>query len=208
MNRCIILGASPIYDYDYINKYIKKEDFIVCADGGVNLAEKLNKSPNLIIGDFDSYKDNINCDCEIINLPTEKDDTDLMYCIKECIYRGYKDFLIFGALGGRIDHIYGNLCVLNFCFEHCCNAVLIDNKNIVKILSNGINRFDNMVKSQISFFPFGCSECIVNYSGFKYGGNNIRLSIDYPMGISNEIVSSYACLEVLQGKVISIISYD
>lgn len=206
--RCIILGASTISDCRYIEKYISDNDFIVCADGGVSLAQRLNKSPNIIVGDFDSYNDALNFNCEIIKLPTEKDDTDLIYCVKECINRGYNDFMIFGALGGRFDHTYGNLCVLSFCTENNCNAVLYDDKNYIKILIKGINKFNNAVGKRVSFFPFGCNECIINYKGFKYGGQNVILDISYPMGISNEIIDSEAFIEVISGKVIVIFSED
>lgn len=208
MKRCVILGASPISDCSYIERFLQSNDFIVCADGGVNLARKLSKYPNIIVGDFDSYQNDLDFNCEIIKLPIEKDDTDLMYCVKECINRGYNEFLIFGALGGRLDHTYGNLCVLNFCQKNNCKAVLCDEKNAVMVLSKGLQRFDNMKGKRVSFFPFGCNECMLSYNGFKYGNQNVILDINYPIGVSNEIIDDKAFIVVSKGEVIVIFSND
>lgn len=208
MKKCVIFGASPISDYEYINQYLSFNEFIICADGGISLAQKLKKSPSLVVGDFDSYKGDLNEDCELIKLPTEKDDTDLMYCVKEAIKRGYDELLIFGALGRRLDHTYGNLCVLNFCMENNCKAVLYDDKNMIEILGEGKHTFNGLKDIQVSFFPFGCNECKLNYNGFKYGGENTVLTSSFPMGISNIIISEYAEINIITGKAIAIFSID
>ena len=52
--RAVIIGNGTIRNYDSIFKYIHKDDFIICADGGIRHAVKMEIVPDLIIGDFDS----------------------------------------------------------------------------------------------------------------------------------------------------------
>ena len=65
-------------------------------------------TPNLIVGDFGSYK-NPHLDIETIVLPREKDDTDAAFAVKEALKRGFQDFLLVGMIGGRLDHVLGNV---------------------------------------------------------------------------------------------------
>ena len=65
-------------------------------------------TPNLIVGDFDSYE-NPHLDIETIVLPCEKDDTDAAFAVKEALKRGFQDFLLVGMIGGRLDHVLGNV---------------------------------------------------------------------------------------------------
>ena len=46
---------------------------------------------------------------EIVRLPAEKDDTDMVAALRLGLARGYRDFRLYGAAGGRIDHTIANL---------------------------------------------------------------------------------------------------
>ena len=87
MNRCVIIGAGEIKNYELTKNLIKKNDYIVCADGGYIHADNMGLDINCIIGDFDSSekpkKDNL------IVLPKRKDVTDTFYCVNEFIKREY-----------------------------------------------------------------------------------------------------------------------
>ena len=69
----------------------------MCADGGYETARRLGLKPDLLIGDLDSCTEDFPPDIEAVRLPVHKDDTDMMYSLKECLGRGYRDFLLLGA---------------------------------------------------------------------------------------------------------------
>ena len=54
--RAVIIGNGDIKDYQYIKSKINDDDFIICADGGYNHAEKMGIVPDVLVGDFDSAK--------------------------------------------------------------------------------------------------------------------------------------------------------
>ena len=108
MKRCVIIGGAPIGRYDRICALLTENDYYIYCDSGLKHREALGAAPDLIIGDFDSYEQP-ETDIETIVLPTVKDDTDTMFAVKEGLRRGFEDFLLVGALGGRLDHTMVNV---------------------------------------------------------------------------------------------------
>ena len=60
MSRCIIICASPYNQPEFIKAEIRTDDYIICADGGYDIAKKAEITPDIVIGDFDIRF--VNCD--------------------------------------------------------------------------------------------------------------------------------------------------
>ena len=186
VKTCVIVGASPTTDSTFIKPILKQADYIICADGGWNHVYRTGVSPHLIVGDFDSACDIIPKETESISLPTHKDDTDLLVAVKEGLKRGYTDFIILGALGGRLDHTYGNICVLQYILQHGGTAVLQDEDTQVYLLNaNHDMELTNVLGNTVSVFPFGCDSCTLTYGGLEYPLNQGTLVSYAPVGVSN-----------------------
>ena len=125
MRRCVIVGGADISNYDRIIAHIKSDDFVIFCDSGLKHMEKLAVKPSLIVGDFDSHE-NPHLDVETIVLPCEKDDTDTVFAVKEAIKRGYKEFLLIGVIGARLDHTLGNVYILELLDALGLNGRIID----------------------------------------------------------------------------------
>lgn len=197
MKRCIIIGASPETDIVSIQKNITEGDFIVCADGGRKYAEQIGITPDLMIGDFDSsaFPETYRGEIEMIKLPRMKDDTDTMYCVKECIKRGYNDFTLLGMLGGREDHTYANLCTLLYLCKSGCTGRIINAEREIFVTDKGAE-IHHQKGLLFSVFPFGCESCTVSLKGFLYELDRGTLTADFPLGVSNEITSDNAVVTV------------
>ena len=92
--KCVIICASPYNQPDFIRDIIGVNDYVICADGGFDTALKAGIKPDIVIGDFDSKEkdSNIENDAQSIVLPTDKDDTDGIYCVKYGISKGFDKF--------------------------------------------------------------------------------------------------------------------
>ena len=64
---------------------IEKADFLICCDKGYAYARQNSLTPDLLIGDFDSYQAPLPDDIPTVTLPHEKDDTDTLYAVRTAL---------------------------------------------------------------------------------------------------------------------------
>lgn len=203
--RCVIISGSPDTNVDEIKTLCTNDDFIVCADLGYSYAKMAGLVPDLIIGDFDSLKEELPEDTEVVHLNSKKDDTDTEHCVMECIRRGYKDFLLLGSIGGRTDHTFANIAILSFLSEYKYSGVARNNGEEIRILNEGNYPMNNLSGKTFSVFPYGCEGVNVTYKGAEYPMNSSILTYNVSKGISNVFVSDEAEITVNSGRAILII---
>ena len=194
--KCIIICAG-----DFFEKEIDtRNSYVIAADQGVNHIEKLGIKADICIGDFDSL--GYVPASKNIKLPCEKDVTDSIAAVEYALSLGYKEIEIYGALGGkRISHSLANLQFLLNLKKRDCNAVIIDRKCRIRVLHN-----ESVIYDKAEYISFICASerAKISLEGMKYSGENIELSNDFPLGISNEPVKN-AKITVFDGYVYEII---
>lgn len=203
---CIVIGSVPMETAEIFSGYRREDCFVICADGGLENANRFQIKPDLIIGDFDSYDGVPPEGIETIRLKTEKDETDTFAAVMEGIRRGYRMFALFGVLGGeRFDHSYANLSVLQYLCHQGCKAVLVGETCKIFMLMSGRLKLNGLSGATVSVFPFGCSACRVSYTGMKYPLTRAVLCSDNPLGVSNRIESSEARITVHEGEALILV---
>ena len=205
--RCVIISGSPDTNVEEIKSLCTSDDFIVCADSGYSFAKKAGLTPNLIIGDFDSLKEELPQNTEVVKLNTHKYDTDTEHCVMECIRRGYKDFLLLGSIGGRTDHTFANIATLAFLSEYNYNGIARNNGEEIRILKEGSYEMNNKKGLIFSVFPYGCESVNVTYKGAEYMLNNKTLTYNVSRGISNVFVDDEAEITINRGRAILLTYY-
>lgn len=179
----------------------KKEDIVIAADGGYDILEKTSVKPDILIGDFDSIEKLPERE-NIIKHPKEKDDTDTFLAYKLAYNKGYRNFVIIGGLGGRIDHTYANFQLLLNIARSDSRGFLIGNNSIITTIYNSKLSFSHNHKGTISVFAQGDIAENVDIKGFKYFAENIVLKPDFPLGISNEFVGERSYISVEKGSLL------
>lgn len=186
MSRCVIIGGAPIHSYETVKEYLAEDDLYVFCDSGLSHLERLGVSPDLIIGDFDSW-DDPHLSAETIILPREKDDTDTMFAIKEMVRRGCTDFLLLGVAGKRLDHTLGNLAGLLYLDAQGCHAVAVDDYSEISV----VNGKEATVEDRFSYFSLlsiGGTASGITIQHAKYPLHNAEMNDCDPFGISNEVL--------------------
>lgn len=204
--RCVIFGAAAISDYGYYREKISARDFVLCADGGLKHAEAIERKPDLILGDFDSYGKNVPQQ-EAVFYPSEKDDTDMGLAVKYALKHGMKEICIFGGLNGRLDHTAANIHLLKYALGRGAQAYLMDENMFVTVFEGEYTIHKGEYK-YISALPFGGRVTGVTYEGLKYPLKNAVFEIGNPYGVSNEMVSDTAKMTVRSGTVLLIMTKD
>ena len=203
MKRCVIIGGAEIKNYDLIKKYFSSEDFFIYCDCGLKHEKNLGFKPDLIIGDFDSHEKPEDLR-NVIVLPVVKDDTDTIFAVKEALRRGFEDFILTGATGGRQDHNLGNIYALLMLANLNKNAKIIDDYSEMKIIKAG-----EKIKIQRGWKFFSLLNIAgaargISISGAKYNLNDAEITPEFQYGISNEISENYAEVFLNEGTLLLI----
>ena len=199
----MIFGGADIGRYDRIHSYLREDDFYICCDSGLKHREKLGIIPNLIVGDFDSYK-NPHMDVETIILPCEKDDTDTVFAVKEALSRGFQDFLLVGVIGGRLDHTLGNVSLLLMLDAQGKEAMALDDFSEMQIVSDQPAQIENRY-AYFSLLNISGTAQGITIKNAKYPLAEAEISCEYQYGISNEVLpGKYAVVTVKQGRLLLI----
>lgn len=201
-----IFAGGVLNGSDFI--CIESEDRVICADRGIIHAQKLKIVPDLIIGDFDSYKSQLPENVEILRSVPEKDDTDTMLAVKTAISRGAKKIRIYGALGGRFDHTFANIQTLKFASENGCQAEIADEGNRIMLREKGVHQFRKMDGWYFSIFSYSEELNIKSLRGVKYPLENYLMKNSFPIGVSNEFEADSAELSIDSGTSLIIFSRE
>lgn len=197
MNICYIACALDC-KLDFIPD---STDLVIGADRGYLTLVKNQIKPNIVIGDFDSYTDKVECE-NIITFPVKKDYTDSALAIEHAVSKGYKKILVYGAIGGELDHTMANLALLADYTEKGTDIAFIVNENVVFALHNGKINFTSEAEGRISVFSFKDRAECVNEKGLLYELENASFENIVPLGVSNEFIGKKAEISVKNGTLI------
>lgn len=179
------------------------EGFVIAADKGLDYCLAAGIKPTLAVGDFDSAGSAVPADIECVRVSPIKDDTDAALAADIAAERGYREFRMLCALGGRLDHSIANIQlayrlklggISSVLYGDGVRAFFAVSEN-VRIPKNG---------GYLSVFAYG--EAVeVSESGVKYPLEHAFLKNDFPLGVSNEITEGYAEITVHSGAALIVI---
>ena len=195
MSICYIFGAL---DTPIANFKPQESDLIIAADGGYSTLKKLNIKPNLVVGDFDSLgeaPENEN----VIKHPIKKDDTDTLLAVKIGLEKGCKTFVIFGAIGGRLDHTIATIQTATFVAENGGIAYIYDGNHTVTAIKNSSIKFNKDAKGYISIFALSGVAKGVTINGLLYELSDTEITPHFPVGVSNEFIGKESEIIVKDG---------
>ena len=197
MNTCYIVCALDCE----LSFKLDNTDYVIGADRGYLTLMKNGITPNCTIGDFDSYTDKIECD-NIIKYPVKKDFTDSALAIEHAVSKGYKKILVFGAIGGYLDHTIANLSILADFTERGIDIAFAYDDQVIFAVANSTVTFDENAKGRISVFSFNDKAEGVCEKGLLYELNDATLQNTVPLGVSNEFVGKKSQILVKNGTLL------
>lgn len=203
MKECWIFGSADTSGIDAA--LILQNAYIIAADGGYARLKAMGINPDIVVGDFDSLKGEVPKDCEVMTVPCEKDDTDMLLAVRRALAAGYSYIMLCGALGGRFDHTFANIQTLEFIAENGGEGTIFSCDNIIMLQSIGKRQYKRKNGWYFSIFSL-TDETVVTSRGTKYDLSDYPLKRSFPLGVSNEITEEYADIEVKKGKLLVVFS--
>lgn len=166
------------------------------------------------IGDFDSvspqeFKRILEMAERVTQAPAEKDDTDLELALKE-IFAAYPkaQVKIYGALGGRMDHMMANLFLASEpeLAAYMQQLELIDAQNRVHFRPIGRHQLSPIEgMAYISFMPADGSRLTIRHAKYPLDASNYFYKKCYA---SNEFIGRDIEIDLDTGYVVIIYSKD
>lgn len=193
--RCICIGAGEFYE---THLPLWENDLVIAVDGGYAHCQSLGLHVDVMVSDFDSYSGKKIENVEILESNPVKDDTDMLLALQEGLKRGYREFVIYGGLGGRIEHSFANIQCLKYLCDHHAHGKLISKDCVVDVVNQGTCEYDETETGYISVFSFSDTSC-VSIENLKYTLDHTRLNSSYPLGIDNEFIQKKSKIIVHEG---------
>jgi len=177
----------------------------MCVDGGANYAFRHGISPDLIIGDLDSIKDEtlnyfIQKNTRIIKAESQQEN-DVEKALHEAIRLSYKQIVLIGFMGKRDDHSIATLQIIKK-FKRQATIRLFSQTSEILVLPAGDYGFQTSSGNIISLFGFPRAYDVTT-DGLKWTLNHENL-FEGSRGISNQALQDDIRISFTKGTLIVI----
>lgn len=197
MYALIICGGTPPTK-KLLETHISTADLKIGADSGGHVFLGYGFTPDIVIGDLDSFKYTNHENIKILKLE-DQDSTDLDKALNYALENGANTCSVLGALGKRIDHQQKNLASM-IQFHDRFKSLVFEDDYGKTFLINSPFESDYPMDTIISFFPV--SGLIENFtsSGVLYPLTDVTLEPGVQDATSNRVTSSPVKVEFSSGK--------
>jgi thiamine pyrophosphokinase len=203
LNRIVIFANGGLPDLDKARALLRRNDFVLCADGGTHHALALGLTPNLIVGDLDSADKNDlqklqKAGVEIELFPGDKNETDLELALTRSLEMNPSQILIVAALGGRFDQTLANMALLTNPQLASLDIRLDDGVEEIFFCRDQVQVHGGR-GDLVSLIPWGRPVHGIQTQGLEWPLTNESLYPDKTRGVSNEMISESASIKIESG---------
>ncbi|MBQ8927324.1 MAG: thiamine diphosphokinase [Oscillospiraceae bacterium] len=200
---CVILAGGDVKE----TIRIPEKAFVICADCGYRHALAQGITPDLLVGDFDSWEGTLPPEIPVVRHPVQKDETDTWLAVACGRERGYTHFVIYGAFGGeRFDHSVANLQMLHgMAGEGLYGEMRCGRQTVFPFVCRPgavltlPDTYDDF--SLFSLTPACTGVCI---TGARYPLTDGTLHATFPLGVSNAVTAREARISADAGVLLVI----
>ncbi len=208
MPRLIIFANGILPQLEPTRRLIQAGDVLIAADGGTRHALALGLFPSLVLGDLDSLsqEDRQKLDekgVKIQEYSRDKDETDLELAFIYARAHGYREIVVVGALGGRLDQTMGNLSLLTNP-ELATLDVRIDDGVEEAFVTRARCEVHGNPGDIVSLIPWSGEVRGVSTEGLQWPLINETLFPDRTRGISNEMTQDTVTISQKSGLLLVI----
>ncbi|MGG3560120.1 thiamine diphosphokinase [Neobacillus rhizosphaerae] len=211
-----ILAGGPEDLLPDLTEYIEENSMWIGVDRGVYHLLRKDIKPTIAFGDFDSVSQEEwnfieGQVSELKKFKPEKDETDMELALNWALEQKPAIVRLFGATGGRLDHLLANVHLLlnPLKAKNSAHVTLIDRFNTVFLKDPGRYTIEKKIgQKYISFVPLTLDVSNLTLEGFKFPLKNRHISLGSTLCISNELINDYGTFSFSEGILIVIRSHD
>jgi thiamine pyrophosphokinase len=216
MKTIALVAGGPEETLSQLKDYHHNEVTWVGIDRGALYIRSAGLPLSHAFGDFDSVTDDERAELKaylphISIKPAEKDQTDTEIALDWALKQEAANIQIFGATGGRIDHMLGNiqLLVKSIAVPALSKIEIIDRQNRITLYRPGTYTIERQIDWRyVSLIPISHEVEGITLEGFKYPLKNCHITIGSTLCISNELTHELGTFSFREGILLMIRSRD
>ena len=203
--RAVIIANGAFNKTDSILSALKEEDLIIAADGGAHHCVAAGLWPNVVVGDMDSITTSLikelrDHGTQLILYPQNKDQTDLELALSLAAEKGYREVLLLGMFGGRLDQSLANILLLTrdewqdlrlIISAEPDTAYLMRDQDEISLLGHP--------GDIVSLIPLSSLVEDVSTQGLRWSLDHADLNLGNTLSVSNEMLDTAAHVQVGAG---------
>ncbi len=196
MNALIVAGGTPPTK-KLLEKEINNADLVIGADSGGHALLGYDFTPDIVIGDMDSFKYTNHEGINILEDP-DQETNDLEKALSYALKKGANHAVVLGALGKRIDHLMKNISVLHQFWSRFEKLIFRDDYGDTLLVQSPYKP-ELPVGTIISFFPVRNPVEEFTSKGVLYPLTKSVLEMGGQDGSSNEITGKNPIITFKEG---------
>ncbi|NLW16658.1 MAG: thiamine diphosphokinase [Firmicutes bacterium] len=208
--RAVIFSNGSYANLTGIARRLRADDYIVCADGALKHLVRLQIWPDLLVGDFDSIDGELLAAAkeqgvEMLTFEREKDYTDTELAWQAIREQGYRQLLVVGGWGDRLDHSLANLLLFAPYGQTGYHICMTDGTTDAYLVSDklSLRHCQDRLVSIIALTPVARG---VTARGLYWPLNDATLNWGQALGISNIPVAEEVTIEVQEGLLLVVVT--
>jgi len=208
-------SVPPALDAD-VALAIDRAALTVAADGGIRHAHRVDRDPDVLVGDLDSITtDDLErasaARTEVVRHPEDKDATDLELALDLVVDRMATgaaagaadgtdriDVLVIGGHGGRTDHLLANILLLSADRYAGLRVTAWWGADVLHVVRDTAV-LNGRIGSTVSLIAVNGPARGVTTHGLHFALNDAELTPGSSLGVSNRLTRSPATVSVRHG---------
>jgi len=182
---------------------LSEASLVIAADGGTRHALAWGRTPDVVIGDFDSLDTDSRQKLEqagahFIAHPARKDETDLELALHHAVTLSPRRVTILAAWGDRPDHTLANVLLLLRPELARLDVCLIANGQEIRLVRDSVTLHGHP-GDLVSLLPIERDAVGVSTEGLDYPLRDETLRLGSSRGVSNVMTAKQAEVRVCSG---------
>ncbi|MEO1023161.1 MAG: thiamine diphosphokinase [Bacteroidota bacterium] len=183
-----------------LHQFVNPDTYLIGADGGAHHLLDAGFVPDIVIGDLDSFSHHNPTGYTVIH-DADQETNDLEKALNLAHKEAFRNVVVLGATGRRLDHSLKNLSVLQQCAPRFHDLIFVDEAFYIRLIPKAFET-DIDPGAIISLFPISGEVGGIQTEGLKYPLNNESLTNGLRDGTSNEAVESRIRIRYTTGDLI------
>ena len=211
VKRAVVLAGGKLKLTTAVQTLGRKADFIVAADSGVRHAERLELTPDLIVGDFDSATPDVLA--RFADVPREthradKDVLDLELAIDHALAQEITHLYLLGVLGSRFDQ---SLAAVLIAARHAREGVAVSlhsGAQDVFLLAGPERRTFALPPGSVFSVLSLVAQSTLSLEGAMFPLERYPLAFGVGLGVSNRTLRKPLTVTLVEGLIALSVEYE